>query len=53
MKRRKRDFLSDNLLVFDSRLRNGGQARGLAFNIRNKLYIAHQLQRSRMAGSST
>ena len=37
--------MSDKVLIFDTSLRDGEQSPGVAFNISDKLEIAHQLQR--------
>ena len=37
--------MSDKVLIFDTSLRDGEQSPGVAFNIHDKLEIAHQLQR--------
>ena len=36
---------TDTVLIFDTTLRDGEQSPGVALNIRDKLEIAHQLQR--------
>ncbi|HEY4686466.1 MAG TPA: 2-isopropylmalate synthase [Dehalococcoidia bacterium] len=37
--------MSDKVLIFDTSLRDGEQSPGVAFNIHDKIEIAHQLQR--------
>jgi 2-isopropylmalate synthase len=37
--------MADKVLIFDTSLRDGEQSPGVAFNIHDKLEIAHQLQR--------
>ena len=35
--------MSDKVLIFDTSLRDGEQSPGVAFNIHDKIEIAHQL----------